>query len=435
MAQQKNKEQISAVVIGHVDVGKSTTIGHLLFKCGYVSEKKIDVLAKESAKIGKQSYKYAWILDTLSSERTRGITVDISLCKIETEKKIISITDTPGQSDYIYNMLSGAAMAHVAVLCVAAAEGEFEVGIAKGGQTREHALLAFTLGIKQMIVVINKMDDKSVQWNQKRYDTIVTEVSAFLKKVGYNPWKILFIPISGWHGDNLTDRSLHSPWYKGPTLIEAFDNVATPQRVIDRPLRISVVDSYIIGGVGTVAVGRVATGVIRPEMSVTICPPMITTEARTVEIHNNRVTEAVPGDNVGVCLVHVSRREVGRGMIIGESRHPPVVVGDFVAQIIILDHPTIITKGYTPIISCHTAYVACAFSELITMVDRRTGRDIQDQPKSLSTGDAAIVRLVPTKPLCVDTFVDCPPLARFVIRDMGKVIGVGIIKTISRKTK
>jgi elongation factor 1-alpha len=234
----KEKVHINLVVIGHVDSGKSTSTGHLIYKCGGIDKRTIEKFEKEAAEMGKGSFKYAWVLDKLKAERERGITIDIALWKFETAKSVFTIIDAPGHRDFIKNMITGTSQADAAILIIAAGQGEFEAGISKEGQTREHALLAFTMGVKQMIVAINKMDDKSVSWDQKRYDEIKKEVSDYLKKIGYNPEKINFIPISGWHGDNMIEKSENMKWYNGPTLIEALDNLDQPKRPKDKPLRL-----------------------------------------------------------------------------------------------------------------------------------------------------------------------------------------------------
>jgi elongation factor 1-alpha len=290
----KEKTHINLVVIGHVDAGKSTTTGHLIYKCGGIDKRTIEKFEKEAKEMGKSSFKYAWVLDKLKAERERGITIDIALWKFETQKYYFTIIDAPGHRDFIKNMITGTSQADVAILVIASGTGEFEAGISKNGQTREHALLAYTLGVKQMIVLINKMDDKSVNWDEKRYTEIKDEVSSFLKKIGYNPEKIPFVPISGWLGDNMLERSENLTWYKGPTLLEALDAIEPPKRPIDKPLRIPLQDVYKIGGIGTVPVGRVETGILKPGMVVTFAPANVTTEVKSVEITTSSCPRVFP---------------------------------------------------------------------------------------------------------------------------------------------
>jgi elongation factor 1-alpha len=373
-------------------------------------------------------------LDKLKAERERGITIDIALWKFETNKYYFTIIDAPGHRDFIKNMITGTSQADAAVLVIATPTGEFEAGIAKNGQTREHALLAYTLGVKQMIVALNKMDDKSVNWSQSRYDEIVKEVSSFVKKIGYNPEKIPFVPISGWHGDNMLEKSSNLPWYKGPTLLEALDAVQEPKRPTEKPLRVPLQDVYKIGGIGTVPVGRVETGILKPGMNVTFSPAGLTTEVKSVEMHHVALPEAVPGDNVGFNVKNLSVKDIRRGMVAGDAKNdPPQETEDFNAQVIILNHPGQIHAGYAPVLDCHTAHIACKFAELVSKVDRRSGQATEETPKNIKNGDAAIVRLVPSKPMCVESFAEYPPLGRFAVRDMRQTVAVGVIKSVTRK--
>jgi len=432
----KEKVHINAVVIGHVDAGKSTTTGHLIYKCGGIDKRTIEKFEKEAQDMGKGSFKYAWVLDKLKAERERGITIDISLWKFETPKYYFTIIDAPGHRDFIKNMITGTSQADVAILVVASPTGEFEAGISKNGQTREHALLAYTLGVKQMIVIVNKMDDKAVNWSQARYDEIKNEVSQYLKKVGYQPEKVPFIPISGWNGDNMLEKSPNLPWWKGSTLLEALDEVTEPKRPMDKPLRIPLQDVYKIGGIGTVPVGRVETGILKPGAVVTFAPAGVTTEVKSVEMHHVQLPEAVPGDNVGFNVKNVSVKDIRRGNVCGDSKQdPPQETADFLAQVIVLNHPGQIHAGYTPVLDCHTAHIACKFNELVTKVDRRTGKELEKEPKSVKSGDAAMVRLIPSKPMCVESFAEYPPLGRFAVRDMRQTVAVGVIKEVTKKSK
>jgi len=287
-----------------------------------------------------------------------------------------------------------------------------------------------------MIVLINKMDDKSVNWSEKRYEEIQKEVSAYLKKVGYNPKKVPFIPISGWLGDNMVERSANLPWYKGPTLIEALDAIIPPKRPVDKPLRVPLQDVYKIGGIGTVPVGRVETGVLKPGQIVTFAPNLITTEVKSVEMHHEALQEATPGDNVGFNIKNVSVKDIRRGNVAGDAKNdPPAEADDFTAQVIILNHPGQIHAGYAPVLDCHTAHIACKFKELLSKVDRRDGKEIEGSPKNVKSGDAAMVLLVPSKPMCVETFAEYPPLGRFAVRDMRQTVAVGVIKNVTKKTE
>merc|ERR1712177_97588 len=403
-------------------------------------------MGKESAEMGKSSFKYAWVLDKLKAERERGITIDIALWKFETEKYYVTIIDAPGHRDFIKNMITGTSQADCAVLIVAAGVGEFEAGIAKNGQTREHALLAFTLGVKQLIVGVNKMDSTEPPYSQKRFEEISGEVSNYVKKVGYNPKAVAFVPISGWHGDNMIEASTNMPWYEGwnkevkegkfsgKTLFEALDAIIPPTRPSDKALRLPLQDVYKIGGIGTVPVGRVETGIIKPGMVVTFAPVALSTEVKSVEMHHESLTEAVPGDNVGFNIKNVSVKDIKRGYVTSDSKNKPATgVSDFTAQVIVLNHPGQVSNGYSPVLDCHTAHIACKFSEILEKVDRRTGKSTEDAPKFIKSGDAAIVKLIPSKPMCVEAFSEFPPLGRFAVRDMRQTVAVGVIKSTTAK--
>jgi len=442
----QDKIHINIVVIGHVDSGKSTTTGHLIYKCGGIDKRTIEKFEKEAAEKGKGSFKYAWVMDKLKAERERGITIDIALWKFETSKFHVTIIDAPGHRDFIKNMITGTSQADCGVLIVAAGVGEFEAGISKNGQTREHALLAYTLGVKQLIVGVNKMDSTEPKYSGDRFNEIKKEVSTYLKKVGYNPKSVAFVPISGWHGDNMLEESTNMKWYKGwtqerkegnasgKTLLNALDAILPPKRPSDKPLRLPLQDVYKIGGIGTVPVGRVETGIIKPAMVVTFAPAMITTEVKSVEMHHESLPEAVPGDNVGFNVKNVSVKEIRRGMVAGNSKNdPPKGCENFTAQVIVLNHPGQICAGYSPVLDCHTAHIACKFSELKEKIDRRSGKKMEDNPKFVKSGDAAIAVLTPSKPMCVEAFSQYPPLGRFAVRDMRQTVAVGVIKAVNKK--
>ena len=441
----KEKTHINIVVIGHVDSGKSTSTGHLIYKCGGIDKRTIEKFEKEAQEMGKGSFKYAWVLDKLKAERERGITIDIALWKFETTKYYVTVIDAPGHRDFIKNMITGTSQADCAVLIVAAGTGEFEAGISKNGQTREHALLAYTLGVKQLIVCVNKMDNTEPPYSEDRYKEIVKEVSAYIKKIGYNPKAVAFVPISGWHGDNMFDPSDKMPWFKswnverkegnadGKTLMNALDAILPPKRPTEKPLRLPLQDVYKIGGIGTVPVGRVETGILKPGTVVTISPANISTEVKSVEMHHEALTEALPGDNVGFNVKNVSVKEIRRGMVAGDSKNdPPKQAKNFTAQVIVLNHPGEIHAGYSPVLDCHTAHIACKFNELKEKCDRRSGKKLEDNPKSVKSGDAAIVEMIPSKSMCVEPFSDYPPLGRFAVRDMKQTVAVGVIKAVDK---
>jgi len=442
----KEKTRVNIVVIGHVDSGKSTTTGHLIYQCGGIDKRTIEKFEKESQESGKGSFKYAWVLDKLKAERERGITIDIALWKFETPKFYVTIIDAPGHRDFIKNMITGTSQADCGVLIIASGTGEFEAGISKNGQTREHALLAYTLGVKQLIVAVNKMDNTEPPYSQSRFEEIQKEVSGFIKKVGYNSAAVPFVPISGWHGDNMLEQSKNMGWYKGwnierkegkasgTTLLEAIDSIIPPSRPTDKPLRLPLQDVYKIGGIGTVPVGRVETGVIKPGMVVTFAPGGLSTEVKSVEMHHESLPEATPGDNVGFNVKNVSIKEIRRGNVASDSKNKPASgVADFTAQVIVLNHPGQVSNGYSPVLDCHTAHIACKFAEIKEKVDRRTGKSTESNPKFIKSGDAAIVTLVPSKPMCVEPFSEFAPLGRFAVRDMRQTVAVGVIKATTPK--
>jgi elongation factor 1-alpha len=434
MSSKKDKSHVSVVVIGLVDSGKSTTTGHLIYKCGGLTARAIEKIEAEARALGKPSFKYAFIMDKLKQERERGITIDISLWQFETPQHHFTVIDAPGHRDFIKNMITGTSQADVALLVVSAAQGEFEAGISKQGQTREHALLAFTLGVKQLIVLVNKMDEKSVDYSQKRYEEIKGEVSNFIKKIGYNPEKVPFIPLSGWTGDNMMEKSDKMSWWKGPTLIEALDSIEEPKRPVEKPLRIPVQDVYKIGGIGTVPVGRVETGVLKPGQVVCFAPSGLSSEVKSIEMHHQMLEQAKPGDNIGFNVRGLSVKDIRRGYVAGDQKNdPPMEVESFVAQIIVLQHPGQIHAGYAPVLDCHTAHIACKFTELISKIDRRTAKELEAAPKNLKNGDSALVKMIPSKPLCVETFAEYPPLGRFAVRDMRQTVAVGVIKNVDKK--
>ena len=427
----KEKPHLNLVIIGHVDHGKSTTIGHLFYETGAISPKVIEQYEAEAKAMGKESFKYAWVLDRLKEERERGLTIDLAFYKLETPKYFFTVIDAPGHRDFVKNMVTGASQADAAILFVSAKRGEYEAGINPGGQTREHAFLAKTLGVDQIVVAINKMDDPTVNWSKQRYEEVKDGVSRLLRMVGYDVSKIHFVPVSGWTGDNLVKPSPNMPWYKGPTLFEAMDTLQVPEKPIDKPLRIPVQDVYSIRGVGTVPVGRVETGVLKVDRTVVFMPANVQGEVKSIETHYVRIPEAVPGDNIGFNVKGITREQISRGDVAGYPDNPPRVARkSFKGRIFIIYHPTAIAKGYTPVLHIHTAQVAVRFAELLEKLDPRTGQVVEKNPAYLRTGDAAIVRFEPLRPVAMEVYKDFPQLGRFAIRDMGTTVGAGIVLEI-----
>ncbi len=429
-----NKPHLNLIVTGHVDHGKSTSMGHFLYDLGVVDQRMIEEFAKESEKTGAgDSFKYAWVLDQLKDERERGVTIDLAFQRFETPKFFYTLIDAPGHRDFIKNMITGASEADAAVLVVSAKKGEEDVALGPGGQAREHAFLLRTLGVTQMVVCINKMDDQTVKYSEERFNEAKQDVENLLKTVGYNITKINVIPVSGWTGENLVKKSTNMPWYKGPILMEALDQFTEPPKPIEKPLRLPVQDVYTITGVGTVPVGRVETGKIKVGDSISIMPEGLTAEVKSIETHHTAMTEAMAGDNIGFNLRGVAKSDFRRGSVLGPSNAPATIAREFLAQIIVVYHPTAIAPGYTPVLHAHTAQVAATISELVAKIDPRTGQPTEEKPKTIKTGDSAIVKITPLRPIVLETFKDYPELGRFALRDMGSTVAAGIVREITQK--
>jgi len=426
------KPHLNLVVTGHVDNGKSTTVGHLLVDLGVIDQRTIDTFAKESEATGKgDTFKYAWVLDSIKDERDRGITIDLAFQKFETPKFFYTLIDAPGHRDFIKNMITGASEADAAILVVSVKPGETEAATEPGGQAREHAFLSRTLGVGQIVVALNKMDDAG--YTEARFNEVKEIVEKMLKMVGYNTSKVSFIPVSAWKGDNLVKKSQNMSWYKGPTLSEALDSFTPPEKPISKPLRIPIQDVYSITGVGTVPVGRVETGTIKSNQKVIVMPASVSGEVKSIETHHTQMDSAEAGDNIGFNLRGVDKKLIHRGDIIGNIESPPSVAKEFEAQIIVIHHPTAMAPGYTPVLHAHTAQVAATLSEFVAKIDPKTGGITEEKPKFLKTGDAAIVKIKPVRPLAIETFKEFPEIGRFALRDMGTTIAAGIVKTITEK--
>ena len=427
------KPHLNLVIMGHVDHGKSTTTGHLLYLAGAIDDRTIKAFQDEADKMGKGTFKYAWVLDNLKEERERGVTIDLRFLKFETNKYYFTVIDAPGHRDFVKNMFTGASQADAAVLFVSAKKGEFEAGIGPGGQTREHAFLAFTLGVRQVVVAVNKMDDITVEWNKERYEEVKNEVTRMLRMVGFKVDKVNFVPTSGWTGDNLIKKSDKMSWYTGPTLMEALDQLEVPPKPTNKPLRVPVQDIYTITGIGTVPVGRVETGVLKEGTNLIFMPSNKKAEVKSLEMHHTKISQAEPGDNIGMNVRGISKTDVHRGDVAGPVDNPPTVAKEFIGQIIVIYHPTAIAAGYTPVLHYHTGQIACRFTELLKKIDPRTGQVVEEKPSFLKTGDAAWVKMEPLHPIAIETYTDFPELGRFAVRDMGTTVAAGVVKEITQK--
>lgn len=418
------KPHLNLAVIGHVDHGKSTLVGRLLYDTDSIDKHIVDKYKKEADNIGKGSFEFAWVMDTLKEERERGLTIDVSHQRFETNKYYFTIVDCPGHRDFVKNMITGASQADAAILVVDARDGV-------QAQTKEHIFLSRTIGINQLIVAINKMD--RVNYEEKRFNEVKKDVSSLLKIIGYKVDKIPFVPISAFYGENIIKKSEKLPWYNGPTLIDTINALEVPFLPVDLPLRLPIQDVYSISGVGTVPVGRVETGVMKKGDKVIFQPSNVIGEIKSIEMHHEEIPEALPGDNVGFNVRGVGKKDIRRGDVCGHPENPPSVAEEFTAQVVILQHPTAITVGYTPVIHCHTAQVACTFVELQKKLDPRTGQVAEENPDFLKTGDAAIVKLKPTRPLVIEKSKDIPQMGRFAIRDMGMTIAAGVCLDIKKR--
>ncbi len=417
------KEHMNIVFIGHVDAGKSTSVGRLLYETGALSEQTLRKYKDEAEKLGKATFEFAFEMDTLKEERERGVTIDVSHKKFTTAKYEYTIIDAPGHRDFVKNMITGASQADAAVLVISVKDGIQP-------QTKEHAFLVKVLGINQLVVLLNKMD--AVGYDQKKCNEVQEEAKKLLLGMGYKIEKLHFIPASGYVGDNLAKRSPNTPWYTGPTLLEVLDKMVVPPKLVGKPLRLPIQDVFTITGHGTVPVGRVECGVLKTNMKVVIMPSGAQGEVKKIEMHHQEMAEAVAGDNVGFNLKNVEKKDIKRGDVVGPVESPPTVVDEFTAQIVVLNHPTAISVGYTPVLHVHTAQFAAKVIEIIEKKDPKTGQSA-GKVDFVKTGDVAVLKFKPLKPVVMEKFSEFPPLGRFAIRDMGQTVAAGVVLDIVPK--
>ncbi|KAG2472472.1 MAG: Elongation factor 1-alpha [Nitrosopumilales archaeon] len=427
-----DKNHLNLIITGHIDNGKSTTMGHFLMQMGIVDERAIAQHAEESEKIGKgDTFKYAWVMDNIKDERERGITIDLAFQKFETPKFFFTLIDAPGHRDFIKNMITGASEADCAVLVLSAKEGETDTAVAPGGQAREHAFLLKTLGVNQLIVAINKMDIS--KYSEDAFKSAKEKGEKLIKSVGFKVDEVPVIPVSGWKGDNLTKKSENMPWYNGKTLLETFDDFKVAEKPTGKPLRVPIQDVYSITGVGTVPVGRVETGTMKPNDKIIVMPSGAVGEIKSIETHHQQLQSASAGDNIGFNLRGIEKKDIKRGDVMGTPDAPPKVAKEFKAQIIIIHHPTALAPGYTPVMHCHTAQVAATITEFESKINPSSGAVEEKNPKFLKVGDSAIVKIKPVRPTPIETFQDFPEMGRFALRDMGATIAAGIVKEITEE--
>ena len=422
----KEKPNMNVVFVGHVDAGKSTVVGRLLFDSGIVSEQEMTKLRAEAEKHGKIGFEFAYIMDKIKEERERGVTIDLAYRKILTQKFQITIIDAPGHRDFVKNMITGASQADAAFLVISAPSGVQP-------QTTEHLWLLRTMGVRNIAVAVNKMD--AVEYKEEKFNAVRDEVAKLLAQVGVKP--AAFVACSGLKGDNVLKKSDKMPWYKGPTIMEQFDLFPQPELPTNLPLRMPVQDVYEITGIGTVPVGKIETGIMKVGQKVKILPGRtgkgIDGEVKTIEAHHETLSQADAGDNVGINIRGVGKKDIARGDVICSADHPIPVVEEFIAQIAVINHPTVLAKGYTPVFHIHTAQVPCQFVELIAQINPQTGEVIKENPDFLKNGDVDKVRIKPQGNLCLETQKENPYTSRFAVRDAGATVAAGVCIEIVKK--
>ncbi len=413
------KPHLNLITVGHVDHGKSTLVGRLLFDSGNIPEQEMRKLKEKAKELKKETFEFAFVMDTLKEERERGVTIDLMYKGFETQKWYFTLIDAPGHRDFVKNMIVGANQADVAIVVVSAKDGVQE-------QTKEHLYLSKVLGIGQLIIAVNKMD--AVNYDEAKFKATKEQVGAILKTLGHKVEEIPFVPVSAYVGDNVFKKSEHMPWHKGGTLYETLDaNVKPIEKLSGKPLRMSVQSVMNITGVGAVPTGKIDTGTMKPGDKVVFMPSGAKGEVRSIEMHNKPLTRpAEPGDNIGISIKGIGKTDVKKGDVLGLESNPPTVAKEFTAQIVVLYHPTAITIGYTPVIHAHTAQVAGKIIQIVKKMDPKTGVEVTENKDILKTGDTAIVKIQPLQPLCLEKQSDFPKLSKFAIRDMGKTVAAGI---------
>lgn len=432
----KAKEHINLVFVGHVDHGKSTTVGRLLYDSGNVDEQAMRKLKDKAQELGKGGFEFAFVMDNLKEEQERGVTIDLAHKKFETDKYFFTIIDAPGHKDFVKNMITGASQADAAVLVCGANEIKGTEGITElPPQTIEHARLTKILGVGQLIVAVNKMDMQG--YSQERFEGVKKAVSALLKSSGWKIDDVQFVPVASLLGENIVKKSDKMTWFTGPTLLEAINNLKVPQKPTELPLRLPIQDVYNITGIGVVPVGRVETGVLKINDKVTAVPGRegkgVPGEIKSIEMHHEQMKEALPGDNVGLSVRGFGKKDVARGDVMGHPDNVPSVANEFIAQVVILNHPSVVTVGYTPVFHIHTAQVACQILEIQKKLNPMTGEVLQENPDFIKNGDAAIIKFKPTHPLVIETNKTIPQLSRFAIRDSGVTVAAGMCIEVIKK--
>jgi len=432
----RTKEHINLVFVGHVDHGKSTTVGRLLYDSGNVDEQAMRKLKEKAQELGKGGFEFAFVMDNLKEEQERGVTIDLSHKKFETDKYYFTIIDAPGHKDFVKNMITGASQADAAVLVCGANEIKGTETVAElPPQTVEHCRLTKILGVTQLIVAVNKMDMQG--YSQERFEGVKKVITALLKASGWKVENVQFVAVASLVGENIVKKSDKMPWYTGSTLLEAINNLAVPQKPTDLPLRLPIQDIYNITGIGVVPVGRVETGILKVNDKVMAVPGRegkgVPGEVKSIEMHHEQMNEAGPGDNVGMSIRGFGKKDVQRGDVMGHLDSVPTVATEFTAQIVVLNHPSVITVGYTPVFHIHTAQIACTATEIVRQLNPMTGETLKEHPDFIKNGDAAIVKFKPVQPLVIETHKSIPQMSRFAIRDSGATVAAGMCIDVVKK--
>lgn len=432
------KPILNVCFIGHVDSGKSTTVGNLAYQLGAVDPRKMDKLKKEAEERGRGTFSYAYVMDMSAAERDRGITITTSLMKLETKKHMLNVIDCPGHQDFIKNMVTGAAQADVGVVLVPCATGEFESCIS-GGTLKDHIMISGVLGCKKLIVCVNKVDTIEESKRESRFDEVAKEMKGIISKShpDKNP---IIIPISGYHGINIVDDGEKFAWFKGHALSEdqkiftlegALNSQVPPPRPTDKPLRMPIDSVHKIPGIGMVYTGRVSTGAIKPGMTISVQPTGVVAECKTLEIHKQAKTQVVSGENCGVALKAPTKGNttlIKPGHVFSDAKNEPCEIAEAAkAKIVVVEHPKGIKPGYCPVMDLGTHHVPCQITKFFSKRMPGVKEEIQS-PDVVSKGENVTCIIHPMKQVVMETLKECPSLARFALRDGGRIVGIGAIE-------
>lgn len=426
------KEHVNIVFIGHVDAGKSTIGGQIMFQTGMVDKRTLEKYERDAKEKGRESWYLSWCMDTNDEEREKGKTVEVGRAYFETEKKHFTILDAPGHKSFVPNMISGANQADLAVLVISARKGEFETGFDRGGQTREHAMLVKTAGVKHLVILVNKMDDPTVQWEEERWTEIQSKLTPYLRKCGFNPkTDITYIPCSGLTGDFIKDRpdSSKGGWYSGPCFIEYLDDLfPSINRDFDGPVRCIVVDKF--SDMGVIVIGKMESGVVQKGQTLLLCPNKTAVQVLQCWSDDVEVEKVAAGDNIKFKLKGVEEADIQGGFVIC-SPDAPVKVGKiFDAEVLVLDHKSIIASGYSAVLHIQSAIEEVAVKAVLCTVDKKTGEKNKTR-RFVKQDEKCILRLESQEPFCLEPFKLLPQLGRFTLRDEGKTIAIGkVLKVI-----